>query len=57
MFMYFVTVTYLATVTYLVHVPRSREESVAVLMEGDCHNTVSLVEGLLDTVSVVDVDV
>lgn len=36
---------------------RSREKSIPVAMEGDGHDTVGVVEELLDTVSVVDIDV
>ena len=43
--------------SHLVHVPSSREEVVSVLVEGDRHDAVGEVEGLLHAVTVVDVDV
>ena len=41
---------------HLVHVTRAREE-ISVFVEGDGHHSVRQVEGFLNTVSVVDVDV
>lgn len=42
---------------HLVHVTRSREEVVPILVEGHGHDSVRQVKGLLDAVSVVNVDV
>ena len=43
--------------TYLIHVPCTREEPISIFVEADSHNPVCQVESLLDTVTVVDINI